>query len=499
VSAKVQTVHVRVSDAAKGQPTPVRIRFEGPGGEYFAPFGRLTDFATGMGEDVGGNLLLGEKKYAYIDGTCEVRLPPGDLTVEVHKGPEYLPWRRVVHLNPGQIALRFVVERWADVRADGWYGGDVGALHLTPHGALLEGRAEDLAVVNLLVSQYATVADDDTQQPVITNVLAFSGQRPALAEAGCTVVVNTLNTHPLLGNLALLNCHRVVYPLSFGQGPAGLDDWSLTSWCDQCHRKGGLVAWMDAADIPGEALADAILGKVDALAVNGSDVVPDVVALWYQLLDSGIRIPLVGASSKADNRQPLGKPRTYARLPDGEEFSYPAWIKAVRAGRTFATSGPLLLLTINGEQPGAVIELPARGGSVRVRARAQGTSPFGRLEIVSSGRVVVAEAASGSPSAALVETDLPVHESGWLAARCGGEVTPDAGDPPPFAHTSAVYVRVGGQPMRADAEAVRSLTELMDETLAWVRTRANCPDPRQRDQLEATFIAARQELASRVA
>ena len=47
MSGKLQTVHVRVNDAATGQPTPVRIRFEGPGGEYFAPFGRLTEFATG--------------------------------------------------------------------------------------------------------------------------------------------------------------------------------------------------------------------------------------------------------------------------------------------------------------------------------------------------------------------------------------------------------------------------------------------------------------------
>ena len=44
VSHKLQTVHVRVNDAT-GQPTPVRVRFTDDDGVYYAPLGRLTDFA----------------------------------------------------------------------------------------------------------------------------------------------------------------------------------------------------------------------------------------------------------------------------------------------------------------------------------------------------------------------------------------------------------------------------------------------------------------------
>jgi hypothetical protein len=91
VTAALHTIHVRVNDAATGQPTPVRMRFTNPAGEYFAPLGRLTEFATDDNEDVGGNLLLDGKQYAYIDGTCEIDLPAGQLLVEIHKGPEYTP------------------------------------------------------------------------------------------------------------------------------------------------------------------------------------------------------------------------------------------------------------------------------------------------------------------------------------------------------------------------------------------------------------------------
>src|SRR5437016_3483891 len=84
MSAGLHTVHIRINDAATGRPTPVRVHFSSHEGEYFAPLGRLTDFALGNHEDVGGNLLQGSKRYAYIDGTCEIRsrTRPGRLTHE---------------------------------------------------------------------------------------------------------------------------------------------------------------------------------------------------------------------------------------------------------------------------------------------------------------------------------------------------------------------------------------------------------------------------------
>src|SRR5262249_16535359 len=127
VGSAMQTVHVRVNDAATGQPTPVRIRFTGPDGTYHAPLGRLTDFPTGSNEDVGGNLLHGDRKYAYIDGTCEIRLPPGPTLIEVSKGPEYRPLREEIALRAGQLAVRLGVQRWRDLRREGWYAGDTRA------------------------------------------------------------------------------------------------------------------------------------------------------------------------------------------------------------------------------------------------------------------------------------------------------------------------------------------------------------------------------------
>src|SRR5579862_496088 len=80
-SNSMHTVHVRVNDAATKQPTPVRIHFRDADDNYFAPFGRLAEFSTDTGVDVGGNVYYSYRKYAYIDGACEINLPSGPVTV----------------------------------------------------------------------------------------------------------------------------------------------------------------------------------------------------------------------------------------------------------------------------------------------------------------------------------------------------------------------------------------------------------------------------------
>ncbi len=511
MSGPLHTVHVRVNDAATGQPTPVRIRFTGPEGEYLAPFGRLTEFATDYGVDVGGNVMLGDREYAYIDGTCEIDLPADPVTIEVHKGPEYTPLRQQVTLGPGKLALRLAIERWIDLRQQGWYSGDTRLHLLTPFAALLEGAAEDVAVINLLAMKSwvrAQFVRGDRYLPAIPNILAFSGQRPALEMPGHLVVVNTTNDGRFLGRLGLLNCHRIVFPLEIGSAEGAESfaySWSLADWCDQCHRKGGLVVWSEARhkdmeeNSYGEALADLILGKIDALEVEDLNWCQGRHSPWYELLNCGFQVPLVGASHKVSNAAVLGGIRTYARLQPGQEFTYPNWIEAVRAGRTFVTDGPLLFFTVNGHDPGATIELPGEEGKVHVRAEARGSMPFDRLELIANGVAVAATEATGAPASALLETDLEVAAGGWLAARCWGSrrVLTSSHSQPVAAHTSPIYVRVHGHPPAADAIAHAFLADHLERMRAWVETKARFASDRQREQVVGVFESAAKELAKR--
>lgn len=539
MSGPLHTVHVRVNDAATGQPTPVRIRFVGPpngGGEffflrqgsrpegmvaadYYPPFGRLAKLLSYANADLphqGGNIELNSEPWAYIDGSCEIRLPAHPITVEICKGFEYTPVRREVVLGEGKLALRIAIERWIDLRQEGWFPGDIAVFDYPPHDVLLEGAGEGLAIVNLLATENWCQLEEDQEPWVgsIPNIVAFSGQKPALEMPDCQVVVNTHNNGTHLGSLLLLNCHRVVYPLGIGScGLRNFYDWTLADWCGQCHRKGGLVLWAAFGSrrkeptpndgYGGETLAECVLGKMDGIAVHLAEWMEKPHKHeWYRLLNCGFRVPLAGGSFKisALHNAP-GGPRTYARLRNGEEFTYKNWIEAIRAGRTFVSNGPLLTLAVNGQDPGAVIDLPEGTRTVRVRAEARGIVPFERLELVFNGEPLAGTEASGSPCSALLEGDVEIPGSGWLAARCWGTSPAFAAWDPDSqhaaAHTSPVYLQVAGRPFTPDLMSLALLIERIDQMIAWADKEARFDSDKRREELLGIFQTARAELVRR--
>ena len=76
-----------------------------------------------------------------------------------------------------------------------------------------------------------------------------------------------------------------------------------------------------------------------------------------------------GGTDKMSAATPLGGNRTYAWL-GGDEFTFANWAKAVRRGRTFATSGPLLMFEADGHIPGDDLVMTNAGGSVEVKVEA---------------------------------------------------------------------------------------------------------------------------------
>lgn len=503
MTTPLQPVHVRINDAATGKPVSARVRITGPDGRYYPPHGRFAEFPTGRNQDVGGSVRLGLKSHAYVEGNFEVFLPPGTLHVEVSRGPEYFPIHQDLTLPAGKLAIRLELTRWSQVRDQGWYGGDTRVHFLTPDAALLEGEAEDLAVVNLLATDCAVRGPYGKDYPAIPNLLAFSGQQPAVQKPGHVVVVNTLNSHPVLGSLGLLDCHRVVYPLGFG-GPQGSDDWSLAAWCDQCHRKGGLVVWArtwhDRGGIRyGEALADLLLGKVDAFEIDILEGSPfGVVHDWYRLLGCGLRVPLVGGSGKDSNEVVIGSMRTYARLSKEEAFSYRSWIEAIRQGRTIATNGPMISLSAQGALPGDTLVVD--GSALQVRAEARSATPFGRLELLFNGEVIAEISGEGAPlTTAQLDSTVSVSESGWLAARCGsgdallGRSPGGAG----FAHTSPIYITRVGHPFRVSEIALQYLRQDLGRTLMWAQNEGRYSQPKFREQL-ITLLQSAQAILQRL-
>ena len=455
-------VHVTVIDDATGRPVPCRVHFRSAAGIPYQPHGHHNHVAQNLGSwhyDVGGDVRLGQRSYAYIDGTCQGWLPRGDVVVEVARGFEYEPLRQTVRIEPGQRDLTLRIERVADMAAEGWWSGDSHVHFLSTPGAQLEQRGEDLRVVNLLQAQWGAL---------FTNTEDFRG-RPGIVDGGGYVTyVGQENRQHVLGHSLLWGLREPVMPWS-SDGPdegelGGALDATLSDWADRAHAQGGTVI---AAHFPNPNAEPAVLvatGRADALEMLAHT--GDAMAEYYRYLNSGYRLPLVGGTDKMSGAVPVGLYRTYARLD--EEFSYEAWCRAVRAGRTFLSGGPLVTLAVDGREPGDTVQLSGPG-TVSVHATVRSIFPLHALEVVRNGAVVARAEANGGRQSEISE-ELRVDGNSWVACRAiGAGCHLDEWGRRVFAHTSPVYVACGGDWTMTDPEGIRYIQTLVEGARDYVR------------------------------
>lgn len=505
-------VHVTVLDDVTGEPVPCRVHFRSPEGVPYQPHGHHQQLNSNLGTwhiDVGGDLRLGQITYAYIDGTCQGWLPRGEVVVDAARGFEYEPLRTTVRVEPGQRELTLRLRRWVNLAEEGWYSGDSHVHFLSTQGSLLEQQAEDLNVVNLLQSQWGAL---------FTNTEDFTGQTARLADRPYLTHVSQENRQHLLGHLTLWGLRRPVMPwCSDGPSEAELGgslEVTLSDWADQCHAQGGTVILPHFPNPNGEPATLIATGRADA--VEMLQLLPAAHEEYYRYLNCGYRLPLVGGTDKMTGDVPVGLYRTYAHVGLNEPFSHEAWSRAVRAGRTFLSGGPILRLEVDGHEVGDTVVLSGPG-TVEVHAWAESTIPLHSLELVQQGKVVAqAIDAKGTRRLELRE-QVKVDGHSWLAARCGGPGGPTARFPhhldgwhrAVFAHTSPVYLQCGPDDWALyDEEVARYMTTLIQGSLTHVRSRARRYPPDSvthhhgrsdhEAYLEEPFLAALHSLEQRV-
>ena len=191
------------------------------------------------------------------------------------------------------------------------------------------------------------------------------------------VLMGTENRQHILGHLGLLGMHgSPEFPLS-ADGPeeSSIGDplWtSLADWADRCREREGVAIAVHFPKPLGEIAADIVLGKIDAVEMYpyAADCFDTFrFQEWYRYLNCGYRLPAVGGTDKMQAAVPVGANRTYAYLGH-EEFSMERWAQAIRQGNTFMTTGPLLLLQVDGRKPGEEITVKQGGGTMDVLAEA---------------------------------------------------------------------------------------------------------------------------------
>jgi len=144
-----------------------------------------------------------------------------------------------------------------------------------------------------------------------------------------------------------------------------------------------------------------------------------------------------------------------------------SFLAGLKAGRTFATNGPLVGLYLGKAEPGNTVELPA-GSTLEYRAWVRSNVPIAKLEVIWNGQVAARH--DVNRASADVTGSISANESGWMLARAYSEFGhEDVLDIHPYAPTSPIYVTVQGHPRRsrtAATWAVQWLDRLEKATLA---------------------------------
>jgi hypothetical protein len=473
IAPSCQRIKLRVVDAATGKPVAVKLHLHGEWGEYLAPVDHHRILNPVWFEDYSVDFYhRGQHACTYIPGEALVDLPLGAVYVEISKGFEVRPLRKVIQVTSDTQELTISVDKVLPWRERGWVTADTHVHFLSPISALLEGAGEGVNIINLLASQWGEL---------MTNIGDFDGRntwgsRETGGDGEWMVRVGTENRQHILGHISLLGYQgRIIAPMtSAGPDEAALGDpvdVLLTEWARQCKSQGGLVVLPHFPFPRAEHAASVIAGEIDAVEMTSwgdlySGIDPYSLSDWYRYLNCGYITAAVGGTDKMASSTAVGTVRTYAHIAPDQPFTFEAWMEAVRRAETFVSYGPLLDFTVEGRPMGSRINLPAGGGTLDITWQvASVTIPVSRVELVINGEIRHSQMVDPAQSAG--SWSIKVDKSSWLALLVRGGYA----DRPEIiaAHSSPVMVEVAGTQLLAAADAI-TILEQVEGALAFLDT-----------------------------
>ena len=430
-----------------------------------------------------------QQRWCYADGQFSLSGGARGLSIEIRRGLETLPIRKAI--DSGAAEQTFRLERWINMADQGYLSGDSHVHLLTLAQCHLQMRAEDLAVLNLLVGDFTNDID------------SFSGRLDPVSTPGHSVYVGQEFRDWQQGHITLLRLRKLVEPLRpFGGifNDKTYRHLHLAPAAREARAQDGVVTWAHFDNLPGaESPIDIALGLIDAVELITYDdptgppphwepwrmerpanlpalpVLPGI-ELYYHYLNAGFRLPLAAGTDKMSEGIPVGSSRFYAKV--GGEQTFDAWLAGLKAGNGFITNGPLLTFEAEGRESGEVIDFH-EPRSVTARATARSIHPFTRLQIIVNG-----EAAATSPEPkrdatgiyeAKLEARINLDGSAWVAARVsepsreGKLILPR--NLTVFAHSNPVYFLRDGLKVRVQ-ESIDHLLLYMRYSDHWFRTAA---------------------------
>jgi TolB protein len=306
-----------------------------------------------------------------------------------------------------------------------------------------------------------------------------------------------------LGHIGMIGTHEFVLPLVAGDNRTAYAQPTLDNpYIVGAHQQGGLAGYMHpylswpktpAAAASTLIALDAALGLGDYYDIGAlySDELGSA-DFYYHLLNAGFRIPATAGTDQFSDvfrDPPPGSDRTFA-LVEGP-LTVQSWLAAVKRGRTFMSTGPIILIDVNGHLPGDEIAVAVDAPtSLHVKVEVRSIARVDSLQVIVNGSVVKTIPRTGADSGNVAfDGQVEAPQGGWVAARVIGPPSKYLGDDYAFAHTGPVYILRGGK-RHVEAKDVEFLSQTVDAI--WSRVdRGRWRSPAERVQFRAAVDSAK--------
>jgi len=522
-------VTLRVKDEAGKPSTAGYVIRDGAGRVYPSQAKRLApDFAF--------------HPQVYRHDGEQVKLPPGQYTIEVTRGPEYITQTRKITVPAGKKHTEaFSLTRWIDPSTDGWFSGDhhihaAGCAHYTnpTEGVHAPDMMRHCLGEDLKVGANLTWGPCfDYQKQFFTGVVDKVSQYPYLLRYD--VEVSGFGSHQS-GHLCLLRLKDQMYP-----GGESKDHWptlcyNTLKWAAKqgslrgpAHSGWGLE--VPTTDLPNyivppyngiganEYIADVThtLPGPDGKPVPAVDFLSTVdtpyvweLNMWYQTLNCGYRTRISGETDfPCIYGERVGLGRSYVKQ-DGK-LDYDLWCEGIRKGRNYVSDGKshLIDMRVGGVKMGeGDSELRvSKPGPVRVTAnvaamlgdqpdltirnRPYTQKPYWHIErarigdtrgvpveVIVNGYPVARKVILADGKRQNVEFDVPIERSSWVALRVL-----------PSSHTNPVWVVVNDKPVRPSRRSAEWCLKGVDQ--CWSQ-KQRFIKPDEMTEAQAVYEHARQ-------
>lgn len=442
--------------------------------------------------------------YATNAGTV-ISVPRAALTIEAFSGLDTEMARTVVDLaGKPTHRVELMLKPFFNAAQHGWFGGNT---HLHLNNLTREQADEYLRVIpradglDLLFVSYLERVQDDrryiSNEYTLADLQGFGGSG-LLFGNGQEHRHNFAGNREGYGHVMFLNIRQLVQPVSIGPTITGRGpDWPpLRRGITQARSEAATVIWCHNS-FGHEDVPDWLAGLIDAHNIFDGGSQGSYEDTFYRYLNIGLKVPF----STGTDWFIYDFSRVYARLT--KALTVQNWLAALAAGRTFISNGPLLEFRVGQSEVGDTIQL-SQPEKLPISGRAKGRHDFKRIDLIQNGKIVQSapSRAVGGHFEAEIDLSLVIDAPSWLALRvAGGSLDSDGAVVLPpglpargsgdgknemgeavFAHTSPVYIELGGRRVFRP-EAAKALVADMESALQQIPAKGQFASDVQREEV----------------